>query len=117
MITTVADLFSRYADLCGVTGPELTRDGLRADFQKWCAMHDIAARYEVSGESYLAADDGPFRRFPQAGEPQPWPDPQVVVHSRGEHTRIPVTALQACARCGTFARGLLSCPVCASEAT
>jgi hypothetical protein len=60
MITTVADLFSRYSDLCGEMGPAMTRDELRADFQEWCAAHDVAARYETSWEAYLDAADGPF---------------------------------------------------------
>jgi hypothetical protein len=64
MITTVADLFSRYSDLCGEMGPAMTRDELRADFQEWCAAHDVAARYETSWEAYLKAqgdDDGGHR--------------------------------------------------------
>lgn len=60
MIATVADLFARYSDMCGEMGPEMTRDELRADFQEWCAAHAVAARYEVSGEAFLDATDGPF---------------------------------------------------------
>jgi len=56
--TTINDLFSRYADACGSEGPVLDRDALQDDFRDWCRARGVDARYEVQGESYLAADDG-----------------------------------------------------------
>lgn len=58
--TTINDLFTRYADGCGSEGPALDRDALADDFRDWCRARGVEARYEVQGEAYLAADDGPY---------------------------------------------------------
>jgi len=58
--TTINDLFTRYADGCGSEGPALDRVALQDDFRDWCRARGVEARYEVQGEAYLVADDGPY---------------------------------------------------------
>ena len=58
--TTINDLFTRYADGCGSEGPALDRGALQDDFRDWCRARGVEARYEVQGEAYLVADDGPY---------------------------------------------------------
>jgi len=57
-IATIDDLFATYSDRCGSSGPEYSRDQLRADYQAWCRANNRSGRYEVSGEEYLRAVDG-----------------------------------------------------------
>jgi len=60
-MATINDLYQRYEDLCGSAGPVMSRDELQADYKAWASVNGVSARYEETGEAYLAYDEaGPF---------------------------------------------------------